>query len=107
MKKLQYNRPPPSRTRAQSAIRSAVWRLTPLPAPPIILKRLAVFLLGDILVMKSKFLVLAACAALLVAALPALAHHSFAAEYDIHKPCKMTGVVTKIALTNPHSWIYI
>jgi len=35
------------------------------------------------------------------------AHHSFAAEYDEKKPCKMKGVITRFDLTNPHSWIYI
>jgi hypothetical protein len=37
----------------------------------------------------------------------ALAHHSFAAEYDADKPVVLTGAVTKMAWINPHSWIYI
>jgi hypothetical protein len=42
-----------------------------------------------------------------LAAVPALAHHSFAAEYDKERPLKFTGTVTNFDLTNPHSWIYI
>ena len=46
-------------------------------------------------------------ASLLAAALPAAAHHSFPAQYDVDKPIKLTGKVTKVEWTNPHIFIYI
>ena len=40
-------------------------------------------------------------------ALPASAHHSFAAVYDMDKAVKVKGTIVKVRLTNPHSWFYI
>src|SRR5215469_2066055 len=44
---------------------------------------------------------------LLLGALPVLAHHSFAAEYDAAKPVTLTGSVTKVEWMNPHARFYI
>ena len=46
-------------------------------------------------------------AATVAMAVPVLAHHSFAAEFDTAKPVKITGKLTMMKWANPHAWIYI
>jgi len=59
--------------------------------------------------MKTFGLVRAACIVGLLAAttLPALAHHSFAAEFDRAKPVKLKGVITRLEWQNPHIWLFV
>lgn len=48
-----------------------------------------------------------AVVALSITIAPALAHHSFGAEYDSEKQVTLTGVVTKFEWTNPHARFYV
>ena len=57
--------------------------------------------------MRAKSAVVVAGVWLLLAALPVRAHHAFSAEFDIGKPLKMQGTLTKWEMINPHSWFHI
>ena len=57
--------------------------------------------------MKIRTVVFGTALALISGAIPLLAHHSFAAEYDANKPIKITGVVTKMEWMNPHARFYV
>ena len=48
-----------------------------------------------------------AMVATLVCALPGMAHHSFAAEFDASKTVTIKGVVSKVDWVNPHIFIYV
>src|ERR1700704_5197956 len=58
--------------------------------------------------MRETLLIVAlAASAHLLAARPAIAHHSFAAEFAISRPVTLVGKVTKLEWTNPHAYLYV
>ena len=57
--------------------------------------------------MRLRLIAMFAASVLCLAARPAPAHHSFAAEFDVNKPIKLQGTVTKVQWINPHTWIHI
>ena len=40
-------------------------------------------------------------------AVPVVAHHSFAAEYDRSKPITLHGKLVKVEWVNPHGWFHV
>lgn len=57
--------------------------------------------------MKIKQIAMIASAGVALSAIPAWAHHAFAAEFDAKKPIHLEGTVSKVELINPHSWIHV
>jgi hypothetical protein len=61
--------------------------------------------MGEIMKIWTKTLLAAVMAA--AAAGAAVAHHSFASEFDASKKIKLTGTVTKVQWRNPHTYFFV
>jgi hypothetical protein len=57
--------------------------------------------------MKQKLAMRVPWGLLLLAAAPALAHHSVSAEFDVHREITYTGVITRVEWSNPHIYFYV
>ena len=43
----------------------------------------------------------------LLATVPAMAHHAFSAEFDAKQPVTLRGTIVKVEWINPHSWFHV
>jgi hypothetical protein len=57
--------------------------------------------------MKTKMAILVAGVFVLLGRVPIVAHHSFSAEFDASAPIRLTGTVTQIKWSNPHTYLYL
>jgi hypothetical protein len=57
--------------------------------------------------MRTKLAGIVAAIGFFLATGTAIAHHSFAAEFDANKAVNLKGVVTKIEWMNPHTYFYL
>jgi hypothetical protein len=57
--------------------------------------------------MRNGLLITLIAATAALSALPAFAHHSFAAEFDADQSVDLTGYVTKVEWANPHTFFYV
>ena len=57
--------------------------------------------------MRMKLVTVMTCFALLAVVPAAVAHHAFAAEFDVNKPVTLKGTFTKWDMINPHSWFHL
>src|SRR5947207_1329388 len=57
--------------------------------------------------MRTKFAAFVAVVGFILGTASAIAHHSFAAEFDAGAPINLKGTVTKVEWMNPHTYFYI
>ncbi len=57
--------------------------------------------------MQASFVRIVVAAGVLLATIPASAHHSAAVAYDLDKTVTVKGVISEVRWVNPHTWIHI